>query len=276
MLDVVRSWVGQLLDGEMDDRMQKSLASFVAGIIESKSLVAAEIGRNIPSDAYEKHKIKQADRFLGNPRFDDGVVSRALLRNFAFVPYQRVVLTLDWTKLGDSCWLMTTSVVMGGRALPFQWTAINQNHTRLAVGQKWHVDKLVAMLPKNVCFVLLFDAGYDDGEFIKYLTRLHLKFIVRSSPAVCILPVNEEKWLNLQTFSLLRGRVQDWGQVQYTKSHRVSRFASSVFMTLDSKTPGFSSPTSRMRPGWLLLSTAAGSRQRRPTRITRTSEPDSS
>lgn len=232
MLDVVRSWTDQLLEDHMGLRRRKSLASFMTGMIEARSLVSAEIGKAIPSEAEDKHKIKQADRFLGNPEFDTDAVSRALLSNFSFVKYERVLLTLDWTKLGKACWLMTTSVVTGSRALPFQWTVIDKNRTRIADGQKRHVAKLLDLLPADVHFILLFDAGYDDVVFLKHLQKLHLDVVVRISPSVSVRPlkaieepeVAEDGWLNLLKMRLERERVYDWGQVEYTKGQVLPGF----------------------------------------------------
>jgi len=220
VLDSVRCWVEQVLGGLFDAKKRNSLACVVAGIIEARSAVAAEIGKGIPTGAYDKHKIKQVDRFLGNHQVDVRAVSEGLLRCLGFSPHQRVLLTLDWTKLGAFC-MMTTSVVIGSRALPFHWTVINPKKTRMAIAQRRHVDELKSLLPPHVDFVLLFDAGYDDVSFLRFLQGTKLHFIVRCSPQVCIRPTETANWLHLRQYTFERGRLYDWGEVEFSKEHQL-------------------------------------------------------
>lgn len=220
LLDTVRCWVGQVLDGLVDAKKQETLANVAAGIVEAQSLVIGDIGRGIPGEAYDKHKVKRVDRFLSNVWVDVTSISLGLLRGFDFVPGQRVLLTLDWTHL-EKFEMMTTSVVTGaGRALPFHWTVIDQKKTRLAVGQKRHLEDLKALLPDGVEFVLLFDAGFDDVDFVRFVRDLEVKFVIRSSPQVCVRRKGHDEWMNLRRYTWPRGELYDWDDVEYTKEHQ--------------------------------------------------------
>lgn len=219
MLGTVRPWVDTLLEGRIDAKKRNTLAHIVSGIIEGKTVVPAEIGKHVVSAASDKDRIKQVDRFLGNTGFDVRAVSEGLLACFDFAPRQRVGLALDWTKLGPF-WMMTTSVVTGSRALPFHWTIIHPKKLRMLVVQKWHIEELKAMLPPDVEFILLFDAGYDDVDFLRCLIDSNVKFIVRSSSTVCIREKGK-KWVNLSKTKLERGRLYDWGTVDFTKDHEL-------------------------------------------------------
>lgn len=221
LLDTVRGWVGQVLDGLMDAKKQETLANVVAGAVESQSLVIGDIGRGIPGNSFDKHKIKRVDRFLSNAWIDVTSISLGLVRGFEFAPGQRVLLALDWTHLGKFEG-MSTSVVTGeGRALPFHWTVIDQKKTRLALGQKRHVEDLLALLPDGVEFILLFDAGFDDVDFLRHLQELGLKFVVRSSPQVCVRRTGEDRWTHLRRHDWGRGVLHDWGDVEFTKDHKL-------------------------------------------------------
>ncbi len=220
LLDTVRCWVDEVLVEKLDAKKRHTLASVAAGIIESRSVVLGEIGRGIPSEAYDKHKIKQVDRFLGNAWFDVKSVSEGLMQAFGFVKHQRVLLTHDWTTLGRFE-EMTASVVAGGRALPFHWTTVNKKRGRLAAAQRWHVDELMTLLPPDVEFISLFDAGFDDVSFVEHLLAREVRFVVRSSPQVCIRPKGQDEWIHLRQFPMERGKVYDFGEVEFTKEHRL-------------------------------------------------------
>jgi len=215
-VQAVRPYINEVLGHVFDAHKRNAIAFAVEGIIKSGSVVSAKIAENGPGEAYTKHKIKRMWRLLRNEGICADSISESLIRAFSISVGERVLLTLDWTTIGPFE-MMTTSVVSGGRALPFQWTAIDMK-TRMAVGQKMHVRRLRRLLPDGVDFILLFDAGYDDVWFLKELVELGLKFVIRSTPQVCIRPRNED-WLKLTDFKFERGRLYDWGWVDYTKGH---------------------------------------------------------
>lgn len=217
MLEAVRSWVDHLLVGILDARRRETVSCIVAGIVHSRSVIPATIGREMPGDTADKHKIKRVDRFLGNCAVEAREISRALLRNYNFQPGQRVLLSLDWTAVGNFE-MLTTSVVLGGRAVPFHWTVIDKKKTRMAVAERWHVDELKAMLPEGIQFICLFDAGFDAVEFIRHLEKLGLHFVVRSSTEVCIRPQGKN-WIRMRDFTWSRGHAHEFGIVEFTKDH---------------------------------------------------------
>lgn len=217
MLETVRSWVDHLLVNVLDARKRKTISFVVSGIVESRSVIPAVIGREMPGETADKHKIKRVDRFVGNTAVDVRGISQALLRNYDFQPGQRVLLSLDWTTIGKYE-ALTTSVVTGGRAVPFHWTVIDKKKTRMAVAERWHVEELKSMLPENVHFVCLFDAGFDGVEFINLLQERDLQFVVRCSTHVCIKPDGED-WIKMLGHEFERGRTYDWGIVDFTKEH---------------------------------------------------------
>ncbi len=227
MLDRVRCWIDGILEGYVGARIRNTAAFVVAGIIESQSVVTAKIGRALPGEALDKHKIKRVDRLIGNDRFDATAISHALLDAFKFRPGQEIFLALDWTKIG-SYQVMTTSVATGGRAIPFQWTVIDDNKKRMARAEREHIQKLKMMLPQGVDFTLLFDAGYDSSSYLELLNELNLPYIVRVSSQVCVKPegdvvanADEGGWFHLGKQSWKRSTVYDWGWVSFSKEHGV-------------------------------------------------------
>lgn len=220
-LETVRSWTDQIL-ATSDGKKQHTFSCIVAGIIEGRTSVPADIGRNIPTDAFEKHKIKQVDRYLNSKTFDAREISRGLLTLVSpnLRPQQRVAIALDWTATGNFETL-TSSIVMGGRALPFHWTVIDQDVTRMAVAERQHLKELRKILPNGPNFVLLFDAGFDDASFIRFLDKdVKLQFVVRTGPSVSVQRCDKKKFIHLMKCCWKRGVVYDWGDVLFSQKKR--------------------------------------------------------
>jgi len=218
MLEAVRTFIEHSLVDVMDARMRNTTSFIVAGIVEAHSVNLASIAREMPGETSDKHKIKRVDRFMGNGAVDVAGISRALLRNYGFQPGMRVLLSLDWTTIGKYE-ALTTSVVTGGRALPFHWTVIDKKKTRMAVAERFHVEELASLLPEGVDFTCLFDAGFDSVDFISHLQSENLRFVVRCATGVCIRPEGEKDWIKISEFEWQRGRAYDWGTSALTKEH---------------------------------------------------------
>lgn len=221
-MDEVLDWTSQLLAGTYDARKRNSISKAVAGAIGAQSTVCSHIARSVPGEAYDKHKIKRFDRLLANDEFEPKSLFPVLLQAFNFRPGQRVLLALDWTTVGRFE-VLVTSVVTDGRALPFQWTIIDQNKVRKANAQLEHVRELQAILPEHVRFIHLFDAGFDDGAFVKEVVAITgLKFVIRSSPTFCFKPnAKRKRWRNMKSFRFKRGVRYDLGEGAYTKTNAI-------------------------------------------------------
>jgi hypothetical protein len=217
MLEAVRTFIEHSLVGVMDARKRNTMSFLVAGIVESKSANLAALAREMPGDTADKHKIKRVDRFIGNTAVDVSGISLALLRNYGFQKGQRVNLSLDWTTVGKYE-VLTTSVVSGGRAIPFHWTVIDKKKTRMAVAERFHVEELKSLLPEGVSFTCLFDAGFDSVEFVSKLETETLQFVVRCATGVCMRPEGKD-WIRVSEVEWERGHVYDWGTCELTKEH---------------------------------------------------------
>jgi hypothetical protein len=222
MLETIRAHVDQILGVDVDWQKRRTFSCVVAGIIESRTTVASEIGRHVPGDAYEKHKIKQVDRFLHNQSFKIDDVSRGLLRLINPDPNVVLVVALDWTKTGRFETLKS-SVVIGSRSIPFQWTCIDKSETRMADAQRQHVQRLKHILPPGIRCRLLFDAGFPESTFIKQLIKLGFEFVIRTGTQPCIQPLRLKKpvYIDLGKCRWKRGRIYDFGLVSFTKRNGV-------------------------------------------------------
>lgn len=78
MLRAILGWTEREVKG-LRKSQRTTLAVLVTGLVHSGRAGVAAIGRSLPGTAFEKHKIKRVDRFLGNERADLAAVSVALL-----------------------------------------------------------------------------------------------------------------------------------------------------------------------------------------------------
>ena len=219
METTVLDFLSQILAGALDKRKIKSMGAAVAGIIASQSTVCARFARETPGSAYDKHKIKRVDRLLGNEGFVVDTVFAALLRLLRLDRREEVVLAVDWTLVGRFE-VLFTSVVHCGRTLPLQWTVIDPEKTRKANAQRRHMQALKELLgPCAKRVKVLFDAGFDDNDFLsEVVSQLGFGVVVRSSPSACFKPEGEA-WFKLSELELKRGVCRDLGWGEYTKSH---------------------------------------------------------
>ena len=77
-----------------------SLASCVSSLLNGAKASVTGIGRGISSSAYEKHRIKQADRLLSNKHIvnEQLPIYRAIYTQYANASLRPVIL-IDWSDL---------------------------------------------------------------------------------------------------------------------------------------------------------------------------------
>src|SRR5579864_6853050 len=108
---LVKSW---------DKRRADCFSRLVAGLMRGGRLGVAAIGRHVPADTSDKHRIKSVDRFLGNDAIELSGLWLSLLA-LACSGGSRVFVLLDWTDLGDGFEVLVAAVAFGGRAVPVAW-----------------------------------------------------------------------------------------------------------------------------------------------------------
>ena len=99
---------------------QKSLVDATSAVINGASLTLTSIGRYLPGQAHVKHKIKRADRLLGNPRIQEEVpvlfnlITRRIVKQMPCV-----FILVDWSSYHcEAFQLLRASLACDGRSLP--------------------------------------------------------------------------------------------------------------------------------------------------------------
>lgn len=139
----------------------------VESLLNGGRLWLTALGRSLSGETNDKHKIKAADRFLGNqklhadlPLFYRGL-AKWLLRGI-----RRPVLLVDVTGVGPRHLAITVALVFVGRSLPlFSRVYKNQKNARSPKNQKLFIQSLAAVLPPECTPIIVTDAGFHSAWF---------------------------------------------------------------------------------------------------------------
>ena len=149
----------------MHAKRRNALASCVYSLLTGSMATVTNIGRGVDSSAYEKHKIKQADRLLSNRNLyqERHAIYQALIQQCIGENKQPIIL-LDWSDL-DECkrhFLLRATLASHGRGLCL-YEEVHSMKTKEK--PKTHTDflkKLKQLLPKHCRPIIVSDAGFKN------------------------------------------------------------------------------------------------------------------
>jgi hypothetical protein len=139
----------------------------VNGLLDGGQLWLTALGRALPGTTADKHRIKAADRLLGNaaiqyalPKFY-AVLARFLLRRI-----RRPVILIDWTAGGSSAfYILCATLSFRGRALPLWSRTFPAKRKCSPIAQFEFLEELVRIVPRYCCPILVTDAGFRIAWF---------------------------------------------------------------------------------------------------------------
>lgn len=138
-----------------------TLATIVAGVVQSGSIHLHRIARAMPSLHLQASKEQRLRRFLDNPRISPTThfapVARAALRG---LKGQRVHLVIDRVLLRSHHNLLVVSVGFRRRALPLSWKALDHIGASGLADQQALITQALAVLPDGVRVTV-----HGDSEF---------------------------------------------------------------------------------------------------------------
>lgn len=167
---------------------QATLSQVVTGIIVCRSLILAEIARCFNTQTEFPHNLKRAWRFVSNERVQNQaskeVVARRLIRQLhhrlQLKPKDYLQIIIDWTSVHPFQVLSALVPVEGRAVAVLQW-AIEK--TKLKAYQNTYemlfVASLRRCLPKRWKVIIVADRGFQRAEFLQFLKRQGLSFVIR-------------------------------------------------------------------------------------------------
>lgn len=134
----------------------------VTGLMDGGQLWLTALGRSLPGATSDKHRIKAADRLLGNAAVQRALPKLgAVLATFLVRRIRRPVILIDWTGGGSSAfYMLCASLRFRGRALPLWSRTFPIKRKCSPSAEREFLQELVELVPRSCRPILVSDAGF--------------------------------------------------------------------------------------------------------------------
>ena len=180
----IEDYIGEIFP-DLHAKRILSLANATLGVVSSKSLAVADIGKGLAHSRglLDKHAIKQVDRLLSN----EGIVPKKAF--MYWVPYcvgvrKSIEVAMDWTDFDSDkqSTIMLSLITSHGRSTPLVWLTVNKDtlkHHR----NEYEYQVLVWLaeaLPTDVEVLIVADRGFGDQKLYAVLIdELKFDYLIR-------------------------------------------------------------------------------------------------
>ncbi|WP_295461377.1 IS4 family transposase [uncultured Thiodictyon sp.] len=179
-ITILRQCLNPLLT-HIHARRLATLFEAVASCIAGPRLTLTDVGRRFGGGASLRHKIKRADRLLGNTRLhsEAGSIYTAVC-HAALARVREPVIIVDWSDLkpDQSLQLLRASLAVGGRSL----TLYEEVHPQRKLGnrgvQHRFLQRLAQRLPAGAAPIIVADSGFKV-PFFREVERLGWRWVGR-------------------------------------------------------------------------------------------------
>lgn len=179
---------------------QNALLDATTALTRGASLTLTSIGRHLPGSAQVKHKIKRADRLLGNVSLHKDIplifqnITSLLTRQLSWC-----VIAVDWSGYPSQEYhVLRASLICDGRAIPLLSQITPSSQQKNAQVQRAFLDALAGGIAPDTHVIIVTDAGFQSSWF-HHIKSLGWDFIGRVRGNT-LLRLNErgEDWLERQ------------------------------------------------------------------------------
>lgn len=171
----------QLQDG-LDFLHAKTNAALwrgVEGVLNGDQLWLTALGRALPGDCADKHRIKAADRLLGNANLQHHLLdSYHALAAHLMAGLPRPCVSVDWTGVGSDHYALTASLCFDGRSLPVFTRVYPCGLQGSPTAEREFLQDLAAVVPTSCKPILITDAGFYLA-WADQVSSLGWDFIIR-------------------------------------------------------------------------------------------------
>lgn len=199
-----------------------SLFSSIESLMNGASLSVSGLGRNINSNAYEKHNIKRVDRLCNNANLYSEIkpiymqmVSMLIAENSS------PVILVDWSDMDErkQHFLIRASIALQGRSLTLYEEVHGQDTKEKPEVHEQFMLKLKSMLPKNCQPIIVTDAGFKIPWF-KLIESLGWNFIGRARGNTTCKRKSSKTWFPIKKlYTKATRKSKDLGVYQQGKAH---------------------------------------------------------
>lgn len=180
---------------------RRALSACISSILNGSSSTVTRIGRGIDGPAYEKHRIKRADRLCTNPNMQlecSGIYSM-LTNEFAAISSTPIIL-VDWSDLDErqEYFLLSASTALDGRGLPIYQEVHCIKTKDKPEAHRQFLTRLKKMLPSGVKPIIVTDAGFR-GPWFELVRELGWDFVGRVRNKTQYTRKGEDQWAPIKS-----------------------------------------------------------------------------
>lgn len=203
----------------------------------SKHISVNEIGRHLKRNTNLKHKLKAADRFVGNNKINADIPAICSgISHFTYRHFKELCVLVDWSgACQKDMHVLQASVAFKGRSLPIYAEVHHLKDTENATIHNNFLDKLHKIIPKHIKVTIVTDAGFHRDWFAKvkdigweFIGRIYSKYTYKLEDSNNWLPVKAIKFSRvaqpIKIGKIELGKTKNpLGCYLYTYKHRLSR-----------------------------------------------------
>ena len=161
-----------LVSYKMHKARRDVVTACVKSLLNGSAATVTSIGRGISTKAFEKHRIKRADRLLSNPHLlsETPFIYASICQLFCSST-SRPVISIDWSDLDDrkAHFLLRAAISLKGRPVTlYQEVHCNKTKEKPAT-HKAFLKTLHTILPSHCRPIIVTDAGYKSPWFREVL-----------------------------------------------------------------------------------------------------------
>lgn len=164
--------VVSIVSFKMHKARQKAVIACVKSLLNGSAATVTSIGRGINTRAFEKHRIKRADRLLSNPNLLNEVpLIYATIGQLFCGNTSRPVISIDWSDLDDrkKHFLLRAAISLKGRSITLYQEVHCSKTKEKPATHKAFLKTLHAILPSRCRPIIVTDAGYKSPWFREVL-----------------------------------------------------------------------------------------------------------
>jgi hypothetical protein len=133
----------------------------VAGLLQGQRLWLTALGRSLPGETSDKHRIKAVDRLVGGAAMQRAVPQLyAALATLLLRHIRRPVLLIDWTGADPGFAVLSAKVCFRGRALSVCSQTFPDSRKCSPPAEREFLRRLAAVIPVKCRPILVTDAGF--------------------------------------------------------------------------------------------------------------------
>lgn len=196
-------------------KTKQSLINHVQSLLSGRAkLSLSSIGRHLPGNAQEKHKINMSWRFIGNTKIHDKqlMIYQNIFKT-VLSGLNELIIAIDWSGCcSKELHVLRASLVYEGRSI----TIYNEIHEQNQLGSEsvhqQFLTNLSKIIPPNKKVILITDAGFRTSWF-SLVEQAGWFYVGRVSGIIHYKLDGENQWKPLGEANQLiqRGETQYWG-----------------------------------------------------------------